>query len=142
MLNVVLDTNVIVSAFLSKNGVPNQILRQAGIDYQLFIAFEILEESRRVLNRPKIQKRGRLTKDEILQFLNDLCAIADIVKNLPSLQVIEDDPSDNVILACALEAKADYLVSGDIHLQKLKIYKEIRIISPSDFLCILKRCLI
>jgi len=45
MLNVVLDTNVIVSAFLSKNGVPNQILRQAGIDYQLFKEIRIISPS-------------------------------------------------------------------------------------------------
>jgi predicted nucleic acid-binding protein len=47
--------------------------------------------------------------------------------------VIEDDPADDRILACAVAAKADLIVSGDHHLRRLKAFSGIGIISPVDF---------
>jgi putative PIN family toxin of toxin-antitoxin system len=138
MIKAVLDTNVLVSALLSEAGVPNQVLRLAGRAYQLFISDEILEEAGRVLRRSRIRNRVGLTEDRIQAFLSTLQMIADIVKDPPSLQVIEDDPDDNSILACAIGAGTDYLVSGDIHLKQLKNYKGIKVISASEFLSILK----
>ena len=138
MLKAVLDTNVLVSAFLSDAGVPNQVLRQAGQAYQLFISNEILEEVKRVLRRPRIQERAQLTEDKIRAFLAAIQRVADVVENPPSLWIIEDDPDDNFTLGCALGAHADYLVSGDIHLKRLESYKGIQIVSPSEFLTILR----
>jgi len=48
--------------------------------------------------------------------------------------VVEDDPSDNKILECALEAEADYIVSGDRHLLDLREYRGIKILSSGEFL--------
>ena len=138
MLKVVLDTNVLVSAFLSRSGVPNQILRQAGQSYRLFIDQAILEEADRVLHELSIQKRGELIEEEIQDFLNSLHAVASLVEKPPSVKVIEDDPDDNLILGCAIGAGADYLVSGDIHLRRLVSYKGTQIVSPSEFLTILR----
>ena len=137
MLKAVLDTNVLVSAFLSRSGVPNQVLRQAGQSYRLFISQVILEETDRVLHELNIQKRGKLIEEEIQDFLNSLYTVAGVVENPPSLRVIKDDPDDDAILACAVAAQVDYLVSGDVHLKRLKGYKGIRIVSPSDFPAIL-----
>lgn len=53
------------------------------------------------------------------------------------VDIIRDDPSDNIFLACALEAEAAYLVSGDPHLRKLKQYEGIKIISAEKMLKIL-----
>ncbi len=138
MKKVVLDTNVLVSAFLSETGVPNQVLIQAGITYQLFISYDILEEVERVLSRPKIQKRVQLLGGEIRVFLAAIQGVADVVENPTPLRVIEDDPDDDLILGCAVGAKADYLVSGDAHLRKLGDYAGIRIVSPSEFLKVLQ----
>ena len=139
MLKVVLDTNVLVSAFLSDSGVPNQVLRQAAQTYQLFISHEILGEVESVLRRPRIQERAQLTECGVQVFLAAIQRVADVVENPPPLQVIEDDPDDNVILSCALGAGADYLVSGDIHLRRLRSHKGIKIVSPSEFLRVAKR---
>jgi len=57
MLKAVLDTNVLVSALLSNNGIPNQVLRQAKVVYQLFISQEILEEVREVLLRQGFKEK-------------------------------------------------------------------------------------
>ena len=43
------------------------------------------------------------------------------------------DPEDDAILACALEARVDYLVTGDEDLLELKVFKGIRIVTPRDF---------
>lgn len=138
MKKVVLDTNVLVSAFLSNAGVPNQALLQAGITYQLFISYDILEEVERVLRRSRIQRRVQLLGDEIRVFLAAIQSVADVVENPTPLRVIEDDPDDDLILGCAVGAKADYLVSGDTHLRKLRNYRGIQIVSPSEFLAVLR----
>jgi len=137
MLKAVLDTNVLVSALLSNNGIPNQVLRQAKVVYQLFISQEILEEVMEVLLRPRIQRKILLTEEGIQSFLSAIQKVAEMVENLPSLQIIENDPDDDVILACAVKANADYLVSGDIHLRQIGSYKGIRIVSPSEFSAII-----
>jgi len=80
-----------------------------------------------------------LPENKIQAFLFSIQKIAMIVENLPSLQIIEDDPDDNMVLACAIKIKADYLFSGDTHLRKLGSYKGIQIISPTEFLAILPK---
>jgi putative PIN family toxin of toxin-antitoxin system len=138
MLKAVLNTNVLVSALLSSEGIPNQVLRQAKRTYQLFISQEILDEARDTLLKPRIQRKIMLPEDKIQVFLSSIQRVAIVVENLPSLQIIEDDPGDNVILACALKAQVDYLVSGDAHLRKLGSYKKTQIVSPVESLSILR----
>ena len=60
--------------------------------------------------------------------------IAIMIANPPTLNVIKADPKDNMILACAFGAQADYLVSGDTHLKNLKHYQGITMIAPAQFL--------
>jgi putative addiction module killer protein len=76
MLKAVLDTNVLISDLLSSDGIPNQLLRQAKLTYQLFISREILEEVRDVLLKPKIQRKMSLTEDKILAFLSTIQKVA------------------------------------------------------------------
>lgn len=52
-------------------------------------------------------------------------------------EMIEEDPDDNQILACASEGKANFIVSGDKHLLDLKDYCDIKIIPPREFIRIL-----
>ena len=50
------------------------------------------------------------------------------------IDAIPDDPSDNMILACAVEGWADFIISGDHHLTDLKIFQGITIVNPATFL--------
>jgi len=50
-----------------------------------------------------------------------------------TIDIIKNDPDDNIILACALKARADYIVSGDKHLIQLASYKRIQIVTPMIF---------
>jgi predicted nucleic acid-binding protein len=51
-----------------------------------------------------------------------------------TLDVIREDPADNRILECAVEGRANLIVSGDRHLRRLTIYQGIPIVRPVDFL--------
>jgi len=113
MVKVVLDTNVYVSGLIKRGSKPDRVLRRVE-SYHLFCCEEILRE--------------------IERYLVYIRSIATVVGCLPEVRVIDEDPADNIILACAESAGADYIVSGDRHLRKLREYKGIRILSPAEFL--------
>lgn len=140
MLKVVLDTNVIVSATLIKNSLPDKILRawQKG-KFQLIVSPEIIEEIRRVLFSKKIKNRGWMTEKEIEELLFLLERAALLSPGQLSLKVIKEDPCDDKFIIAAIEQKADYIVSGDKHLLNLKSYQEIKIVSPREFWGILQK---
>lgn len=139
MLRVVFDTNHLVSALISPHGKPAKILNawKRG-EVLLLVSEAILKEARRVLAYPKIRKTIRLSEGEIDDFMVQLSKQGLLVPAEIKVRVIEDDPSDDKFLSCAVEGKADYLVSGDKHLKALKEYRGVRIVSPGAFLSILK----
>lgn len=58
-----------------------------------------------------------------------------LLVNNPTEQLwIKEDPADNKFIACALALKAEYIVSGDAHLKKLKNIRNIKIVSPAEML--------
>ncbi|MBI3460427.1 putative toxin-antitoxin system toxin component, PIN family [Candidatus Acetothermia bacterium] len=140
MQSAVLDTNVLVSGLLKRRrgGIPDQILRQIS-KFRLCLSEDILKETNRVLHYPRIQRKFQLTKEVIQEYLTYLRSIAVWVENIPPLEVIKEDPTDNAVLACAVHAQVDYIVSGDAHLKKLKNYQGIQIIAPAEFLQLLTR---
>lgn len=130
MLRVTADTNVIISG-LNFKGNPRHILDMAEEgQIQLCISDDILQETARVLRRPKFG----WPEEEIRQAIDQLLCFAEYVEPSNRVDVITEDPTDNRILECALASGSDYLVSGDVHLQKIGKYAGIKIVSPSDFL--------
>ena len=127
---VVLDANVIISAFLF-GGTPRSAFERV-IDgsAQGFTSLPILDEIRAVLQRPKIGLSARQAQMFIRE-LHDVCAIVDPTK---CVNVIDADPDDNKILECAIAAEAAIIVSGDAHLLELATWRNIRIITPAVFM--------
>lgn len=139
MIRAVLDANVFVSAVLSSKGVPAQILTAWRANrFHLVTSEAILQEIDRVLHYPKIGERHRWTKDEIKVFVGDLARLAIRASGERTLRVISRDPSDNRYLECAIQGDAEYLVSGDQHLLQLGAYQKIRIVTPRDFLDVVR----
>ena len=137
-MKVVLDANIFVSATVASKGKPAQILDAWRDGYfDLLVREDIIEEIREVLHRPRIQKRHQWTKEEINHFLNGLREFAIPTPGELVVEVIPDDPDDNMYVACAVEGEADYIVSGDRHLRKLGAYQGIPIVTPTQFLTIL-----
>lgn len=139
-LRVVLDTNVLISASFRKiSPIPNQIYQALkSQQFILIMSTLILEEIEDVLNRKKIVKRTHMKTHKRKQFIVEITSISVLVSGKISVEVIKEDPDDDKLIAAALEGKADYVVSGDKHLLNLKEYQGIKILSPRDFVKILK----
>ena len=134
-MRTVLDTNQHVSAFINPDGNQAQILRiwHAG-DIELGVSPPLVAEIDDVLHRPHIQQRYGLTDAQIEAHLMLLREFAVVVPGVVVVDVVSDDPDDNMIIACALEAEADVIISGDRHLLSLGSYRGIPIVRAADFL--------
>ena len=130
MLKIVLDTNVLILAILF-GGKPRQILEKAiRGEIRLCLSEPILEELSGVLRRSKFDY-----SPETIQFiLTELTGIADFVNPSETLNVVLENPEDNRILECSVEAKANYIISGDLHLLKLSKYRNIEVLNAAAFL--------
>ena len=129
MLKIVFDTNIYISAFAITGGNAEKAYGKAiDGDFELYTSVAILTELARKLDEKFDWERQKIT--QLITFIGKL---ATVLKTTPWLEVVADDP-DNRILECALEADADYIVTGDNHLLKLKNYKSIKIIKLSVFL--------
>jgi uncharacterized protein len=133
-MRVVLDTNVILSGILF-GGKPRQILSAvvAGT-LKMIISEAIVSELKGVLQRPKFG----LTSQIVESIVAELSSVAEWVVPKNHVEIIKNDVSDNDVLDCALEGKADYIVSGDEHLLKLERCGKISIVNPDSFLRLLE----
>jgi putative PIN family toxin of toxin-antitoxin system len=135
MTKVVLDANIFVSAIIVPKGNSAQIFELAKRDkIKLIISQPILEEVRRVLFYPHIQKRHKSSPEIVERKLKKMIQFALFLKPKLKINAVKDDPDDNKYLECAVEGKADYIISGDKHLKKLKEFQGIKIVEPATFL--------
>ena len=139
MLKVVFDTNIIISSLIAHSGNPCKVLESwhRG-DVTLLTSEAIIEEVVHVLGRPFFREKRGISQRDIDRVRRALETDAVMVSSETHLEVIEEDPDDNRILECALEGGADYLVSGDHHLLELRRYRVIQIVTPREFLALLK----
>jgi len=137
-LRVVVDTNIWVSTIIKPQGDYARLLQLIIRQGELFTAEEILAETRAVVLRPRIKNRYHLSEGTIDRAITAARNLATVLTDLPRLAVITKDPDDDLILACAVKAKAEYLLSYDPHLTELGEYEGIKIITPATFLSILK----
>jgi len=132
---VVLDANQYASALIKPRSNSARLIELVYEGrFGLLISAPIVEEVRRILSYPKLQKLHGRTSDEIDLFLKKLEKIAIITPAQLSVAAIKEDPTDDKYLACALEGQADFIVSGDHHLTSLKQFRGIRILHPAAFL--------
>ena len=129
-MKVILDTNVLVSGIFF-SGPPGKILDawQAG-QFQLLFSPAILHEYQRVGE----ELAARFQNADISSILGVLTTHATLLDPPPSAARPCDDPDDIKFLACAVAGRADYLVSGDKHLLKLKRCEHTTILTPRQFL--------
>jgi putative PIN family toxin of toxin-antitoxin system len=123
------DTNTLVSAFLWQ-GRPGQIIAHAGEKtIQLITSFVLLDELDAVLHSHKLSKAVARTGLTAKQIMTNYKRLAAIVAAPPLMRSICRDPDDDAVLACALAAKADLIVSGDKDLLVLDRLGDIPVLS-------------
>lgn len=136
-MKVVLDTNVVVSRFISRSGAPARIYefwQQRRFD--VLVTADILNEYEEVLSRPAIQRRTNLTGDDVIALIAEISSLAIAVAPKRFVFGVSRDPDDDVFLECALAGSADYIVTGDRHLLVLDSFHDTPIISPALFAAI------
>jgi len=131
-VRLVLDTNTVVSGLLWDG--PPSLLQEAARDgkIDLYTTPALLAELGRVLARRKFLsplERIRASVDELIE---GYAALAQLVRPALIAPVVLADPDDDHVLACALAAQADLIVSGDSHLLNLKAYQGIPVVTAAE----------
>jgi len=133
MVRVVLDTNVLISGVIA-SGYSAKILDAARReDIKLVTSIHMLEEFSDVISRRRITRKYPKATDDAETLLDFFRAFAEFVSGIPEENQISPDRDDDFVLACAIDGKADYIVSGDPHLLNLKSYKKIPVLTPREF---------
>ena len=139
MPSAVVDTTVLISGFITPEGVAAKLLRQGQDgDFELCLSREIIEELRsRLLHRRNIRKSYQYADERVHQHCRDLEAVSRLITDVPQVRVVVRDPNDDMVIACALKAGADYIVTRDKDLLSLGAYEGVRIVTPRQFLTLL-----
>ncbi len=125
---VTLDTNVLLSATLWDGSVAQKLLFDLiNKATKIYISPEILSEYQKVLKRD-----FDFSDKEITEITEKIMLFVTIVHPNQKIDFVEEDPSDNIIIECAVESGSEYIITYDQHLLKLKEYKEIKIIRPEE----------
>lgn len=134
-MRVVVDTNVIVSAYITPSGLPSKVLLNwERRQFELLVSADILAEYERLLHRPRVVARHRMNDAEISAVIDNFWELATRIKVTSQLNAIPQDPSDNKFVECAVAGAAEFIVSGDPHLLELGSYEGIQILPPDAFL--------
>lgn len=136
-MKAVIDTNVIVTAFINEHTPPARIIVEWGSQSRFgwITSTRLLAEADRVFARRKVALRTDAA--EVVAFLHLLRANATVVQIGDALNVVRD-PDDNAVIEAAVAGNADYIVTGDNDLLSMGTYGLIEIVSPARFLALLK----
>ncbi|MFH1682249.1 MAG: putative toxin-antitoxin system toxin component, PIN family [Candidatus Woesearchaeota archaeon] len=130
-MRVVLDTNVFISGIFWEGNYCSKV-----IDFWkekkivLICSLEIIQELMEVMRDFKI----RLDEELVQAWAKLILEEAVIVDPQTKLEIIKEDPDDNKFIEAALSGRAEFIISQDKHLLKIKEYEKIKIITPQEFL--------
>jgi putative PIN family toxin of toxin-antitoxin system len=128
-VRVVFDTNVLVAAFAAEGLCATLLRRARRGDFQLVLCPVIVEELQRVLRRKRVA-----SPDEVRDTLGLLREASELATpEASAMPRVCRDRADDAVLACALAARAEFLVTGDDDLLGLRTFQGIRIVPPRAF---------
>lgn len=140
MYRAVLDTNVFISGATISTGAPSQIINHwRNQRFVMIVSPQLFTEYHEVLLRPKIMEFTRLSIQEVSVLIQEVKNRAYMTSGILTLNLLKNDPDDNMILACAEEGKATHLVTGNIKHFPFTDYKGIRVVSPREYLSFLEK---
>jgi len=133
-MRIVIDTNVLVSAIFWE-GNESKVIGLAGKGkIKLLTSVALLSELGKVLKNKKFRLDERAVENHVQHILT----LSELISPRCRLDAVHEDPTDNRVLECALEGKAEYIVSGDKHLLRMKKFRGIKIVRAKEFLEVLK----
>ncbi len=140
-LHVVVNTNVLISGSFGITNSPSSKILDVIRSQKIILTTSpvIIQEIKNVLNRKRIVKITKMTTKERADFIDNLIERSDVTKGKQLSEISGRDIKDDKFLACAIEGKADYIISGDEDLLDIKEFKGIKIITPRKFVEILER---
>jgi putative PIN family toxin of toxin-antitoxin system len=128
-LTAVFDTNILFSA-TAWRGSPFQCIERARVgDIQVVTCPELMVEL-----AVKVEMKLGFSPEQAVETLADYLGFLRVVSIPKLLAAMPRDPADDMVLECAIEGKAQYIVTGDKDLLVLKTFRDIQIVSASDFL--------
>lgn len=132
-MRLVVDTNVVISALLW-DGTPKALFALGEThDISFHTSRALLDELADVLSRKKLAKTITAINATPASLLRHYQGFAHVVQPRTIQRVVPNDPDDDAVIACALAARADLIVSGDRHLHSLGgAYSGIRILTPAQ----------
>lgn len=130
-MNVVIDTNVLISGIFWSGNYSIQVIDAwKNGEFTLITSAEIIAELVETLRDFKI----KMPEEMIQEWKDMLTNNSMLVEPLKMIKLVKDDPDDDKFVETALEGNADFIVTQDKHLLKLKDYQGIKIITPEEFL--------
>jgi len=115
-------------------GSPANIIKAAEEGRISIIASEqIVREMNQTLAYPRLREiyeGAGIGRDELIEAVLRVAKMVEVTKKI---ELIQEDPADNKFLECALDGKADYIVSGDSHLLRIGQYQRIQIHTVRQF---------
>jgi putative PIN family toxin of toxin-antitoxin system len=128
---VVFDTNILISTVLSRRGTPSRCLQLAKEAKIISVTCqEILDEL-----EEKLQNKFAYSLAGFQDEIQEVLKYSQLVRISNTLNVITNDPDDNMVLECAVLGNATHIVTGDKkHLLPLGNYQGIAIVTAADFL--------
>jgi hypothetical protein len=136
-IRAILDTQLFLRAVVNPASIPGKLIYGLRRTYQLIASDAIMAEINDVLSRPKLRAKFKtLTQKRVAELLNELEDIE--IVNPAEIPAVARDPKDDIFLACAVAAKAQYIVTEDKDLLVLNPYAGIQIIDAEAFLRILQ----
>lgn len=129
-MKVIIDTNVFISSFFGGN--PRKVINLWKEEkIILCLSKEILEEYVKVLIR-----MGFKNEEELEELLSLFAKRFNIIftSHTPKIKVVKDDPEDDKFIECAVTCGAEFIITGDKALERIKEYRKIKILNPKNFL--------
>jgi putative PIN family toxin of toxin-antitoxin system len=120
------------------SGTPSLVLQAArNGSVKPLVSEVLLDELKDVIERPKFVSRLQRLGKTASQIVQDYAVLAEIIETEAIERTITADANDDQVLACAFSGHASYIVSGDPHLLEIQQYRDIPILTSSEFLSLL-----
>ncbi len=133
-MRVVLDTNVVVSALLW-GGTPQRLIEAAEEEGLALVTSEVLiAELADILERAKFAAKLVQLNSSPAEVLACYREIAEVIDAAPIEESALRDPDDAAVLACAMAARVEAIVSGNDDLHALGTCRGILVLSPAQCL--------